>query len=288
MSAATAAAPLAPARRAATVRPVTFGRLVASEWIKLRSLRSTWWSLGVAAAFLVAFAVLQTWGTSTDPLNFGSGVSQSGASFVTGGWFLVQLVVCVLGALLITGEYGTGQIRSTLSAEPRRIPVLAAKLVVLFGTVFAAMTVAAAIGWAGASPWFDTIGVSIDLTDPSDLRVLLGTPLYLATVAALAFAFGALLRNSAAAIATVLGLLLVVENVFSLIPGRFIELAGPFLPSRAGSLVLQDDSSLDAHVMWSEMSDVAALGPWQGWAVLAAWVAVLLTVAAVLLRRRDA
>lgn len=289
MSAATAVrAGVAPPRPATPVRPVTFARLVASEWIKLRSLRSTWWTLGVAALFVVAMGVLQTWGTSTDPENFGSGVSQSAATFVTGGWILAQLVVCVLGVLVVTGEYGTGQIRSTFTAEPRRAPVLGAKLVVLVGTVLVAMTLAVAVAWAGSAAWFDDLGVTVDLTDPSDLRVLLGTPLYLATVAALAFAFGALVRNSAAGIATVLGLLLVVENAFFLIPGRFVELAGPFLPSRAGSLVLQDDASIQANAMWSEMSGVAALGPWQGYAVLVAWVAVLLAGAAVLLRRRDA
>lgn len=291
MSAATAVrATVVPARPRTPVQPVTFGRLVASEWIKLRSLRSTWWSLGVAELLLVAFGVLQTWGTATDPASFGSGVAQQGAAFVTGGWVLTQLVVCTLGVLAISGEYGTGQIRSTLTAEPRRVPVLLAKAVVLAGTVFTASLLAVAVTWAGSSVWFADLGVSIDLTDPSDLRVLLGTPLYLATVALLGFAFGALLRSSAGGIATVLGLLLVLENAVLLIPGRLVQVIAPFLPSRAGSLVLQDDGSLDATAMWADIQGphVPVLGPWQGYAVLVAWVVVLLGLAALLLRRRDA
>jgi ABC-2 type transport system permease protein len=111
-----------------------------------------------------------------------------------------------------------------------------------------------------------------------------GVPLYLTAIALLAFAIGALLRHSAGALATVLGLLLVVENLF-MIPWKPLQHISPFLPGTAGARVLMTQASLDAM---AQGSVGAILSPWQGYAVLLAWVAVLLSTAAVLLRRRNA
>ncbi|MBX9246144.1 ABC transporter permease subunit [Actinotalea ferrariae] len=267
-----------------TVRPSSFGRLVAAEWVKFRSLRSTWWTLAVGAVLMIALAVLQTWGTSTipDDIEF---PNLSGAVFVTGGAFLGQLAFCVLGVLAITGEYSTGMIRSTFAAAPRRLPVLWAKLVVIFSAVLLVSVLAVALSWVGSMPWFDELGLAIDLGNSDDLRIMLGTPLYLATATALAFAIGALVRHSAAGLAIVLGLLLVVEQAFALIPWRPLEVISPFLPSTAGSRLTMDAAT---QQMMDAGSDVATLTPWQGYGVLVAWVVVLLALAAVLMRRRDA
>ena len=134
-------------------------------------------------------------------------------------------------------------------------------------------------------PFLNQLGVSVDLSNPDQLRVLLGTPLYLATIALFAFAVGALLRHSAGALAIVLALLLVLENVFALLPFRFFEVVSPFLPSTSGGRILLDSETLQ---FMDADSTGAHLTAWQGYGVLVAWVAVLLTAAAVLLRRRDA
>lgn len=272
------------ARPRVTVRPVTFGRLVASEWVKFRSLRSTWWTLGVGVAFMVALAVLQTWGTSTMGDDAGS-FPMAGTDFVTGGWILAQLAFCVLGVLAITGEYSTGMVRATFAAAPRRLPVLWAKLVVVFLAVLVASLVGIALSWAGSAPWFGELNASIELTDPEDLRRLLGTALYLATATALAYAIGALVRHTAAGLSIIFGLLLVLENVLPAIPWRPTQELSPFLPSRAGQQVLLDSELISQMGL---ASDTITLTPWQGYGVMVAWVAVLLAVAAVLLRRRDA
>lgn len=274
------------ARRPRTaVRPVTFGRLLAAEWVKFRSLRSTPWALGVALVLMVGLAALQAWGTSNAPSDMGAMAGISGAVYVTGGSFLAVLVFCVLGVLAITGEYTTGQIRSTLTSAPQRVPVLLAKLVVVVTAVLVVSALAVGLSWAVASPWFDDLGVSVDLGDASDLRILGGTALYLATATALAFAIGALVRHSAAGLAIVLGLLLVVENVFALVPWRPFELVSPFLPATAGGRLTMDDAT---RAMVDAGSEAVILTPWQGYGVMVAWVVVLLAVAAVLLRRRDA
>ena len=127
-------------------------------------------------------------------------------------------------------------------------------------------------------------GLAPDLGNRQSERILLGVPLYLTGIALLAFAIGALLRHSAGALATVLGLLLVVQNLF-MIPWKPLQYINPFLPGTASVKILMTQSSLDAMTLGSVG---ATLSPWQGYAVLLAWVAVLLAVAAVLLRRRNA
>lgn len=273
-----------PARPRMPVHPVSFTRLVVAEWIKFRTLRSTFWTLGTALALMVAMAVLQAWGSVQMAQDMDlSGVP--GTGYATGAWFIGQLAFCVLGILAITGEYSTGMIRSTFAAAPRRLPVLWAKLVVVVTAVFVVSVVAVALSWAGAAPFFDDLGATIDLSSSEDVRILLGTPLYLATITALAFAVGALTRHSAGALAVVIGLLLIVETAFASIPWRPLQTISPFLPSTAGGRLTQDSATIEAMDQFSEF---ATLTPWQGYGVLMGWVVVLLAVAAVLLRRRDA
>ena len=219
---------------------------------------------------------------SNAPEGFGDGGSIAVFSIAAP---LAQLAVVVLGVLVITGEYSTGMIRSTLAAVPRRLPALWAKGAVLAVSIFVVSTVAVAISLAVMQLFLGAKGLAPDLGDRDTVRILVGVPLYLSAIALLAFAIGALLRHSAGALATVLGLLLVIENLF-LIPWKPLQLISPFLPGTAGSKILMPQAQLDGMTQGSAVG--AVLGPWQGYAVLLAWVAVLLTVAAVLLRRRNA
>ena len=262
---------------------VTFPRVVASEWIKFRSIRSTAWTLPITAIIMIGLAALQAWATTTLPVEETGFVSAAG--IVTGGWFMAQLAVCVLGILAITGEYGTGMIRSTLAAVPTRLPALWAKALVLAVVVAVVSAVAIGLSWVAALPFMGELGVSLDLSESETQRIVFGTPLYLATIAVFAFAIGALVRHSAGALAIVLGLLLVIENVFMMVPLRFFEVVSPYLPATAGGRLLYDQATLD---MMDAGSTAATFTPWQGYGVLVAWVVLLLGVAAVLLRRRDA
>lgn len=272
----------APPRRVA-VQPATFGRLVAAEWIKLRSLRSTWWILAAGVLVLPLMAMARTSSIAQVPEAAGSPYVV-GAVYVTSGVALTQLLVCALGVLVVSGEYGTGQIRSTLAAAPTRVPALAAKLLVTVGVVVAAAVVGVVLAWAAGAPWFDEAGMSIDLTRGEDARIILGVPLYLAAATALAFGIGAVVRSSAGGVAIVLGLLLVIENGLSLIPWAPVQTFAAHLPGTAGARLLQSD------VMGSvtTTSSSTVLAPWAGYGVMLLWVAAVLAVAAVLLRRRDA
>lgn len=260
---------------------VTFPRVLASEWVKFRSVRATLWTLPLTVVAMVGLAVLQAWGVSTLETKDGF----SAVDIVTGGSMLGQVMVAVLAILTITGEYSTGQIRSSTTAVPRRVPLLAAKAILLFASVVAVSLVSLALSWLAAKPFLDRSGLTLDLGDAETVRSLLGAALYLGTIALFAFAVGALLRHSAGALAGVLGLLLVLENVFVALPFRFFELVSPFLPATAGSRIMLTDRAIaDLDLM----RDGPHLTAWQGYGVLVAWVVVLLTLAAVLMRRRDA
>ena len=186
-----------------------FGHLLRGEWIKFWSVRSTTWTLSIFLIATVGLVVLislafvnvpspeeggppeGTAGNPLDPLSIA----------VT----LAQLAVAVLGALTITSEYSTGMIRSSLTAVPKRLPMLWSKAIVLVVSVFAVAVVAVALAVALQWLFFDSQGFSVDATDPEIIRPLVGTAVYLATIALFSYALGALMRHSAAALATVLG-----------------------------------------------------------------------------------
>lgn len=272
---------------------VTFPRVLHSEWIKFWSLRSSAWTVAATVVVMAAvswLAVFFTAREATDPDTAPQDIAVltgllHDPSIVLTGTELAKLVVAVLGVLIITGEYSTGMVRSTLTAVPQRLPALWAKALVLVGVTAATVVVAEALSWAVSLPTLRAHGAALDLGAAETQRILLGGVLYLAGVALLAFAIGAIVRVSAGALATVLGLLLVVEVLFRTFPAAFFRQVSPFLPATAGHQLLATQASIEqARVT----SSAPVLDPWAGFAVLAAWVAVLLAVAAVQLRRRDA
>ncbi|MFT2690334.1 ABC transporter permease [Clavibacter zhangzhiyongii] len=265
------------------VRPVTFRRMVAGERIKIGSLRSTWWILLLGTAVVPAFAVSRVISIAGVPEAVGS-ATMVGAAYVTGGVALAQLAFAVLGVMVVAGEYGSGQIRTTLTVTPTRVRALLAKAVVLVLVVVAASTVAVLAAWAASAPWFGATGMSVDLRREEDARLILGTPLYLGAVAALAFGIGLLVRSAAAGISIVVGLLLVVENLLAAIPWAPLQSLAAHLPSSAGSRLLRSDAVGSVITV----ADGTELSPWGGYGVMLLWVLGVLAVATALLRRRDA
>lgn len=271
---ATATRPRAAARPASDVR-VTFPRLVRSEWIKLWSVRSTWWVVPITVVAQAGIAWLIAYFGTREMERSGVDLGAFTAGELVGGIQLAQLAICVLAVLTVTGEYSTGMIRSTLTAAPTRVPALLSKGLVVVVVSFVTGIIGTVLSWAVTYP---VLGETyrVDLADATNQRILLGAPLYLAAIALLAFAIGALLRHSAGALATVLGLLLVVEGILSMIPWTFFEKISPYLPMSAGSQLVQNGGP------------DAVLSPWQGYGVLVAWGVLAVTAACLLLRRRDA
>lgn len=264
----------AAARPASDVR-VTFARLVRSEWIKLWSVRSTWWVLPITVLVQAGIAWMIAYFGTQEMAQTGADLGPYTAANLVGGIQFAQLAICVLAVLTITGEYSTGMIRSTLTAAPARTPAVLAKALVVVVVTFVTGVVGTLLSWAVTYPVLGE-AYRVDLGDGLNQRILLGAPLYLAAIALLAYGIGAMLRHSAGALATVLGLLLVVEGVFASIPWTFFEKISPYLPMSAGSQIVQTGGP------------EAVLSPWEGYGVLLAWGVVALAGAVVLTRRRDA
>jgi ABC-2 type transport system permease protein len=271
--------PLAPVGPASA--PVRFGRLMVSEWTKIRSVRSTVATLGLLVVLTLGFTALLTWLTvsqwsKADPSQQRQIIADPVSTILGSGFQLSQLTICVLGVLVIASEYATGMIRASLLAVPRRVPMLAAKSVVFAVLVFV-------VGELVAFPSF-FMGAAIlhrkapvALGDPGVLRAVIGSGLYLAVLGLFALAIGGLLRHTAAAITGVIGFVLVLAPLAQLLPGSLGKHVHAYLPSEAGHLIGQ------AHQGPHDL-----LTPWQGFGVFCLWTAVLLGAAAYLLQRRDA
>ena len=271
-----AEAAVAPSRVAA--QPVTQARVVRAEWIKLRSLRSTRITLlvsflAMAGIGMIGAAVtVSQWPTM-------SAASRAGFDAVTtvlSGYQFAQLAVGVLGVLVVTNEYSSGMIRATLAAVPKRLPVLWAKAGVFTLITLVTMTAAAFVAFAGGMALLSGQHLQVALTAPGVTRAVIGTGLYLAVVGLLGVGLGALLRNTAGAIAAVVGLLMVLPPVSSLLGTWFTTHISPYLPSNAGGSLVQVHQHANA------------LSPWTGFAVMCAYAVAALALAAWALRRRDA
>lgn len=290
MTTATAPATHVPSTPATT--GVTFGRVMRSEWIKLRTLRSTVWCFGIIALLTIGFGILLAF-----TVNTGGTVDQESqkglaVNVATLGVNFTQLVAAVLGVLIISGEYSTGMIRSTFAAVPARLPALFAKALVLALTTFVVALVSIAITALVTIPILSGKGIEPHLSDPGVLWALLGGAGYLALIAVMALAFGAILRSSAGGIATALGLLLVVPLVLqifaSLTNAQWIQNVMAFLPSSAGGKMFELGHSAAAQAAAQPPAGLIVLDGVQGLLVLLAWIVVLLATASVLLKRRDA
>jgi len=287
----------APANRAATTSApaargrVTFLHLLRSEWIKLLSLRSTWWTLGLTVLGMVAFSLLMSasagfiadQGVPTDSLG------AFGAQVATFGYGLGQVTVAVLGALIITGEYSTGMIRSTLAAAPRRTDAVLAKAVVLAGVVAVTSLAAILLSWAVTTPILSNHDLQADLGDGETWRIFLGATAYIVLISLLSFGLGLVLRSSAGAIAAVLGIVLMLPVVLSLLGvwQTWIADVAPFMPSSAGERLMAGSGDVDMGMAMGGVPGEQPLSPLAGGAVLLGYVAVVVGTGLALLKKRD-
>lgn len=261
---------------------VTQLRVLHSEWIKLRTLRSTFWSLAAAIALMDGFAMLFSWGfvqrLANHPRRFPD-AAQTAITFPIRPYFVAQLAVGVLGVMVITGEYSTGMIRATVAAVPHRLPVLWAKSAVFAALVLVLMEIASFVAFLGGQAIISTssLHVSATLSTPGALRAVAGVGLYLTVVGLFAVALGTIIRNTAGAIAAVFGTLLVLPVLGELLGetswGKDIP---KYLPSNAGGALLQAPT------------DSSMLAPWTGFGVFCLYTVIALAAAAYTLKRRDA
>lgn len=261
-------------------RRTTFADAARAELVKIRTTRSTAYTLLATIALGVGFSVLFSLGAghryaSSTPARQ-AGFDPTAASLAS--HIVAQLAVGVLGVLVITSEYASGMIRTSLAAVPRRSRLLAAK-----ATVFTA--IALAVGCVVGIGAF-VVGQRViagqgaphaALLDPGVLRAVVGTGLYLALVGVLGVAVGTIVRATAGALAVIVTVTLLVPAFVPALPESWARFLGRWWPTMAGR-----------QIMAVQHEAGAELGPWAGLGVLAAAVGLTLGAAFVLFGSRDA
>ena len=256
---------------------VTQARVMKSEWTKLRTQPGALWSLLSAVTALVAFGIGYSLLRVARPPHGATAATFDPTSVSLAGVQLAQIAAGVLGVLLITSEYTSGLIRTTLAAVPRRLPALWGKAAVLTAaTVAVSVPAAVAVFLAGQS----ILGrqhLSTSFGAPGVARAVIGSALYLAVAGLLGLALGTLLRSTAGGIAALFGLLFAIPVMVGFLPGSLSDEIGKFLPGTAGLAVTA------VHP-----DPATSLGPWTGFGVFCAYAVVLLGFAAARMRRGDA
>jgi ABC-2 type transport system permease protein len=263
-------------------RHAGFAGLMRAEWTKIRSVRSTVWTLVVFVVVCVGLTALISW--LTESHWYGPRAASRDAKaisdpvgFVLGtGIGLGQLAICVLGVLVITSEYSTGVIHSSLLAVPRRIPVLAAKAVVFALLLIVVTEIVAFCSFFVGSAILHA-HVQVSLSGPGVTRAVIGAGLYLTVLGLFALAIGTMIRHTAGAISTIIGVVFVLPILSGLLPGSWGAHINAYLPEQAGTLITH-----------TQQQSGDLLSPWQGFGVLCIWTVLALAVAAYLLERRDA
>jgi ABC-2 type transport system permease protein len=265
---------------------LSFFRVLRSEWIKLRSLRSTFWTLVSVVVLVVGFAALLSFAIPN-----ASTLAESGpraatldpntvvATAATFGLRFAQLVVAVLGVLVISGEFSTGMIRSSFAAVPHRFPVLAAKAIMLFAVSFVIGLVSIAASWSIAIGVMSGKGYHRELFDASTLWSILGAAAYLGLVAVFALGIGTIVKSSAGGISAVVGVLFLLPILVSVAVGLLPKVT--WLADWSHYLISNNGEGLAGLAN-------GGLEPWQNVLTVVIWTAVAFVGGAILLQRRDA
>jgi ABC-2 type transport system permease protein len=256
---------------------VTQGRVIVSEWTKFRSLRSTLITLLVSVVLTIGLGALISAVTASHWPQASAADRASFNAVVTSldGVRISQLAVGVLGVLLISGEYATGMIRASLTAVPKRLPVLWAKLSVFTAVVGVISIVSTFIAFFLGQAMLSNHHLQVTISSPHAVRMVAGAGVYLLLVGLIGMALGALLRNTAAGISSLVALFFVIPPVLDLLPKSWSNNIGPYLPANAG------------EAFWGH-PDGAHLSALTGLLVLVGWTAAAIAAAAVRLKSQDA
>jgi ABC-2 type transport system permease protein len=281
--AATPVAPLTRAARSALHARRTFVGTMRGEWIKLLSLRSTWWVLGSTAGIMMLLALgvaSSLKSLMADPVTAQAFRNANGAALVSSGFQLGMVTIAVLGALVITGEYSTGMIRSTFAAVPTRAPVLAAKAIALVALTTAAAAVGIALSYLVTMGTLSQYNLVPALDHAETWRIFAATAYCLIAAALFSFGVGTLLRSTAATVTVSLTVLLLLPGILGFINIDWVQTFVRYLPMPASQAFLPSGDP--------NQGIGTALSATVGVLVIAAYALVPFVAAAVMVRRRDA
>lgn len=268
----------APGGRRTAARRATFVDACRAEWVKLRTLRSTFYTLLVAAVLGIGLGVLFSAlqanryanGSLSDKINWDP------TAISTGGLGLAQLAIGVLGVLAITSEYSTGTIRTSLAAVPHRGRFLAAKAAVFGGVTLVVGEFLSFVSFLIGQALISGKAPSANFGQSHVLRAVIGAGLYLVVLGLFGVALGTLVRNAAAAIAILVAVIFVLPGVAAALPTSIEHTVEKYWPTQAGSQIT------------NVVRQSHTLPAWPGFGIMCLFVAVVLAAAFAVLARRDA
>jgi len=255
-----------------------FADALRSEFTKIRSTRSTYWTLLALVVVTVGIGALACAGTASHPNGIDKATFDATQQSL-GGLYVGQLVIAVLGALTITSEYSTGMIRTSLAVQPRRGTLFAAKAVVFAVVSLVTGLVACFASFFIGQAILSSHHLNATLGDPNVLRAVIGGALFLTACGMLAYGLGAILRHTAGAITAAIGLLFVLSILVSFLPHSWQNSVDKWTPAIAGAQVWTTKASPGGPHLFSA---------WPGFAVLAAYAVVAIVAGLALFRTRDA
>lgn len=251
-----------------------------SEWTKFKSVRSTWWALIITVVLTLAIGILTTsvevarWHNLSiiDRLRFDP------VRISLTGTLLGQLALGVLGVLVITAEYGTGSIRSTLAAIPRRPLVAGAKAIVFAVTAFVITEILAFVAFFVGQAILSGTTPHAVLGQPGVARAVVGSGLYLTVLGLLGLGLGLIIRHTAGAISAFVGVLLILPLIIGALPSSVSDRIDKYLPANIGLAMISLHPHPGAHL----------LSPWAGFGLLCLYTAGIFVAGVIVLMRRDA
>jgi ABC-type transport system involved in multi-copper enzyme maturation permease subunit len=256
---------------------VTFAGALRSEFTKIRSVRSTYWALLAMFVVVVGFGALASWGAASHGPHgpYFDPTQQSLA-----GLYIGQLIIGVLGVLVISSEYSTGMIRTTLMTNPHRGMMIAAKGVVFTVVALVTSLITSFTAFFLGQALMSSHHMSTTIGSPNVLRAVIGGALFLTACGVLAFGLGLLIRHSAGGIGAMVGLLFVVTILINFLPQGWQDHVDEWIPALAGGQ------------LWMAVPQAPGstpmFGPWPSFAVLCGYAAIAVAAAVILFRRRDA
>jgi ABC-type transport system involved in multi-copper enzyme maturation permease subunit len=253
--------------------------LARSEWTKLRTVRSTMWTLAITVVLglgICAIATAETranWKTSPPNIQSFDPVSLS-----LTGLFIAQFAMGVLGVLVITSEYSTGTVRAVFAAAPHRGRVLLAKILVFTGLAVVVAEIVAFASFFLGQTLLSAPAIHDTLASPGALRAVVGGGLYIAALGLLGLGLGTIIRHTAGAISCFVGILLILPLVVQALPSSLALDVRRFLPDRIGVNMITTNGGIGP----------GSFSPWVGFLIIVGYVVIANVVGAVLLSRRDA
>jgi ABC-type transport system involved in multi-copper enzyme maturation permease subunit len=267
-----------------SVSKVTFGGALRSEFTKIRSVRSTRWTLLAMIVLTVGLGAIAAYGQTKshrapyfDP-----------TAWSLGGVWLTELLIGVIGTLVITSEYSTGMIRTSLTAQPRRGLLVAAKVVALAGVAFVTGLISSFAAFFLGQAIMSPHHISTTIGHLGVLRAVIGAALYLTVGGLLAFGIGLLIRHTAAAVSAMIAVLFLLPIAGGLLPHGWQDHVDKWLPTAAGAQIW----TVNHPPHQNSASAIGASGPmfapWTGFAVFCGYAAIAVAAGLILFCKRDA